>query len=95
MSKVKVAYENQEIRIERKSITSKPKPIVEVRIRKIAPVVRKVMMKGANEEQHDLEYWLSRPVIERAAAVTYIIFQSLTSGQKMDKTKLVKKKMRK
>ncbi|WP_052496466.1 hypothetical protein [Pedobacter lusitanus] len=93
LSKAKVAYENQEVRIERKNIILKPKPASEPRIRKIAPVLRRVMMKDANDEQHDLEYWLSRPVKERAAAVTYIISQSLTKGQRMDKTKLVKKRM--
>lgn len=91
LSKAKVAFENQEIRIERKSIISKPKPVSEWKIRKIVPVVRKVMMKEANDEQNDLEYWLSRPVSERAMAVTQIINQSLTKGQRMDKTKLVKK----
>ncbi|MBB6501797.1 hypothetical protein [Pedobacter cryoconitis] len=59
-------------------------------IRKIAPVLKRVMMKDANDEQHDFEYWLSRPVKERAAAVTHIISQSLTKGQRIDKTKLVK-----
>ena len=58
---------------------------------KIAPVVRKVLMKVANDEDYDLEYWLSRSVEERAAAVTSIIAQSLIKGQRMDKTKLVKK----
>ena len=45
LSKAKVAYENQEIRIERKNIISKPKPAPEHRIRKIVPVLRRVMMK--------------------------------------------------
>jgi len=93
LSKAKIAYENQEIRIERKNIILKPKAAPEPRIRKIAPVLRRVMMKDANEEQHDLEYWLGRPVKERAAAVTYIISQSLIKGQRMDKTKLLKKRM--
>jgi hypothetical protein len=95
LSKAKIAYENREIRIERKNVISKPKPTPspEPRIRKIAPVLRRVMMKNANDEQHDLKYWLGRPVKERAAAVTYIISQSLANGQRMDKTKLVKKRM--
>ncbi|KEQ28080.1 hypothetical protein [Pedobacter antarcticus] len=93
LSKAKVAYENQEIRIERKNIILKPKPAPEPRIRKIAPVLRRVMLKDANDEQHDLIYWLGRPVKERAAAVTHIISQSLTKGQRMDKTKLVKKRI--
>jgi hypothetical protein len=91
LSKAKIPYENQEVRIERKNIIMKPK--TEPIIRKIAPVVRKVMLKEANDEQRDLEYWLSRPVIERAAAVTAIISQSLTKGQRMDKTIVVKRKM--
>jgi hypothetical protein len=49
------------------------------------------MMKDAKDEQHDMEYWLSKPVKERAAAVTFIISQSLQKGQRMDKTKVVKK----
>ncbi|SEA27616.1 hypothetical protein [Pedobacter hartonius] len=93
LSKAKVAYENQEIRIERKNIISKPKPVPEPRIRKIVPVLRRVMMKNANDEQRDLKYWLGRPVKERAAAVTHIISQSLRNGQRMDKTKLVKKRI--
>jgi len=93
LSKAKIAYENQEIRIERKNIILKPKAAPEPRIRKIAPVLRRVMMKDANDEQHDLAYWLGRPVKERAAAVTYIISQSLKKGQRMDKTKLVKKRI--
>lgn len=91
LGKAKVAYENQEVHIERKSIIMKPK--TELAIRKIAPVVRKVMLKEANDEQHDLKYWLSKPVKERVAAVTFIISQSLKKGQRMDKTMAVKKKM--
>lgn len=91
LSKAKVAYENHEIRVERISIISSPKPVFsEMRIRKIAPVVRKVTMKNANDEQYDLEYWQHKSVKERAAAVTFIISQSLKKGQRMDKSKLVK-----
>ncbi|HMG07634.1 MAG TPA: hypothetical protein VK609_03945 [Mucilaginibacter sp.] len=93
LSKAKVAYENHEIRLERLGIISNPKPVFsEMRIRKIAPVVRKVMMKNANDEQYDLEYWQGKSVKERAAAVTFIISQSLKKEQRMDKTKLVKTK---
>jgi len=91
LSKAKIAYENQDIRIERKNIILKPKAAPEPR-RKIASVLRRVMMKDANDEQHDLAYWLGRPVKERAAAVTYIISQSLIKGQRLDKTKLFKEK---
>ncbi|MFP5082170.1 hypothetical protein [Pedobacter sp. JCM 36344] len=93
LSKAKVPYENSDMRIERKSIISKPKPVIGSRVRKIVPVLRRVMMKDADDEDRDLKYWLSRPVTERAAAVTFIISQSLTKGQRMDKTKLVKKRI--
>ena len=93
LSKAKIPYENEEVRIERKSIIAKPKYDTQGRIRKIAPVVRKVMIKDADDEQNDLEYWLSKPVQERAAAVTYIISQSLTKGQRLDKTHLTKTRM--
>lgn len=91
LSKAKIAYENHEIRVERKNVISKPKSASPAPGRKIAPVVRKVTLKEANDEQNDLEYWLSRPVKERAAAVTFIISQSLKKGQRLDKTKLVKR----
>jgi len=77
----------------RKSVILKPKPIIKAKIRQIVPVLRKVMMKDAKDEQRDMEYWLSRPVQERAAAVTFIISQSLKKGQRMDKTKLVRKRL--
>lgn len=60
----------------------------ETKNRHIAPVLKRVLMKDTNEEQQDMEYWLSRPVKERAAAVTFIISQSLQKGQRMDKTKV-------
>ena len=88
ISKAKIAYENSEIRVERKNVISKPKSASG---RKIALVVRKVMLKDANDEQNDLEYWLSRSVKERAEAVTFIISQSLKKGQRLDKTRLVKR----
>ncbi len=91
LSKAKIAYENHEIRVERKNIISRPKSASSAPVRKIAQVVRKVTLKDANDEQNDLEYWLGRPLKERAAAVTFIISQSLKKGQRLDKTKLVKR----
>ncbi len=58
--------------------------------RKIVPVVKKVMLKYADNDKYDLEYWLTKSVKKRAAAVTFIISQSLKAGQRMDKTKVVK-----
>ncbi|WP_293301305.1 hypothetical protein [Pedobacter sp. UBA4863] len=92
LSKAKIPYENEDVRIERKSIIAKPK-LISTKVRAIAPVLRQVQMKNADDEQHDLEYWLSKSLKERAAAVTFIISQSLAKGQRMDKTKLIRRKI--
>ena len=93
LSKGKIAYENKEVRVERKSIYLKPKAEKDVK-RTIVPVIRKVSLKDAEDYSHDLEYWLSRPAVERLAAVTTIVRQSLKKGQRMDKTKLERRKLK-
>jgi hypothetical protein len=60
-------------------------------IMKIAPVVRKAVLKDIDEELEDMQYWLSRPARERIAAVTWLISKSLTPGQRMDKTFVTKR----
>jgi hypothetical protein len=60
---------------------------------KIVPVVRKAVLKEIDEEQEDIQYWLSRPPYERIAAVTRLISGSLTPGQRMDKTAVVRRKL--
>ncbi len=52
------------------------------------------MLKDANDEERDLEYWLTKQVKDRAAAVTFLISQFLTKGQRMDKTIVVKKSLK-
>ncbi|WP_207422833.1 hypothetical protein [Desertivirga brevis] len=87
LSKEKIAYENDFVKVERKVIVSKVKPQSQVvKVRAIAPVVRKVALKDANDDENDLRYWLSRPVQERAAATTFLVMQMLKKGQRMDKT---------
>jgi hypothetical protein len=87
LSKEKVAYENEGVRVERKSIISKPKlPIWVSTASKVVPVARKVLMKDANDDENDLRYWLSQPVQKRAEATTFLIMQMLKKGQRMDKT---------
>ncbi|RXK81466.1 hypothetical protein [Filimonas effusa] len=56
--------------------------------RNIAPVVRRVKMKEAADGLNDLTYWLSQPVRKRAEAVTFLISQMLTKGQRMNKSAL-------
>jgi hypothetical protein len=58
---------------------------------KIAPVVRKALLKDIDEELEDMRYWLSRPPHERAAAVTRLISKSLQPGQRMDKSYVIKR----
>ncbi len=59
---------------------------------RIQPVVNKGVMKEMDEQQ-DLLYWLSKSPRERIEAVTFIISQSLKSGERLDKTAVVKRKM--
>jgi len=67
------------------------KMVIFTLIMKIAPVVRKASLKDIDEELEDIQYWLSRPPAERAAAVTRLISQSVKPGQRMDKTFIVKR----
>ena len=63
-------------------------------MRKIVPFANKAPLKGFEEKQKDLAYWLSRSPQERMVAVTTIIRQSLVAGQRMDRTVSAKRKMR-
>jgi hypothetical protein len=94
LSKDKIAYDNKDIRIERKNVILKPKEANKVFERKIVPVMRKVLLSEANDRVYDLDYWLSKPIKDRAAAVTHIISQSLTAGQRIDKLRVIKKPMK-
>lgn len=94
LSKRRIAFENDKVRIDRKPIISKPVTVHEAKVRNIIPVIRKVRLKEANDSFHDLEYWLSKPPSERISAVTYIISQSIKRDQRMDKEKIVKRKLK-
>jgi len=87
LSKEKIAYENDFVKVERKVIVSKVKPRSQaVKVRAIAPVVRKVALREANDDDNDLRYWLGQPAQKRAAATTFLAMQMLKKGQRMDKT---------
>jgi hypothetical protein len=95
LSKEKIAYDNAEVRIERKEVFLKPKiPSLAVEGRGIAPTVRKVKMKEAGDGVHNLEFWLSKPPLFRISAVTEIISGSLDKYVGMDKTRVVKRKLK-
>lgn len=91
LSKGKTAYDNDTIRVERKEIIAKP---IVLTARAIAPVLRRVQMKEAEDQVHDWEYWRSQPVAKRAEAVTFLVSQMLEKGQRMDKTIVNKLKNR-
>lgn len=92
LSKEKIAYENKEVRIERKYIISQPKKKIEP-IR-IAHVVKKGLLKDLQQYNNDIDYWLQQSPGSRMAAVTFIMSQSLKPGQRMDKTIVNKLKMK-
>ncbi|HEY9260206.1 hypothetical protein [Chitinophaga sp.] len=94
LSREKIAYDNELVRIERKIVILKPKAEKKAPVRQIAAVVRKVPLKEANDGIHDLEYWLSKSVQERGAAATFLMSQLLKKGQRLDKTIIIKKKLK-
>jgi hypothetical protein len=96
LSKGKTAFENERVRIERKPIVNKQPISVNTQAphKTISFVVRKASMHEINEGEEDLRYWLSKSPRERLAAVNFIVAQSLTSGQRLDKTMIRKRKMK-
>jgi len=96
LSKAKKAYENDEVRIERKYIISQPKKreTETATAKRILPVVRRVALKDADDNNNDLAYWLTQPAAKRVAAVTYIVSQSLKNGERLNKGIVNKQKMK-
>lgn len=50
-------------------------------------VRNQMSMKDSDQSAEDLQYWLSKTPQERLAAVTFLVNQNLSPGQRMDKTK--------
>jgi hypothetical protein len=94
LSKDKVAYDNAEVRIERKEVFLKPKiPLTPIQGRSIVPAVRKVKLKEAEEASQNLAFWLSKPLLFRLEAVTEMIAANYKFNR-MDKTRVIKKKIK-
>lgn len=93
LSKGKVAYDNEKVRVERKNVFLKPKTNPD-RERKISAVVRRVSLKEADDYINDLAYWLAKTPSERLLSVTSLIRQSLYKGQSLDKTRMVRRKLK-
>jgi hypothetical protein len=90
LSKAKIPYDTEKVRVERKNIFLQPKP----KARKIEAVLRKVPLKEAADYEQDLAYWLNKPLAQRLSAVTFLVRQSMQRGQRMDKTYIIKRKLK-
>jgi hypothetical protein len=62
--------------------------------RKIAMVAKQINLKDINQEEVDLAYWLSKTPQERLQAVTFLVHQNMSIGQKMDRTVSSKRMMK-
>ena len=92
LSKLKIPYDKQDVRVERMEVILKPKRTeTSDWNREIFRVVRKVKMKNANDEKRDARYWMTKLPKERMAAITFLNSQFFHPAVKMDKTKVVKK----
>src|SRR5687767_9639282 len=81
LSKAKVAYEDETVRIERVFVQTKPAPI-----RRMAMVATRVNMRTHDEGAADTAFWLSRPAAERLEAVTRLSgMLKKRKNQRMDK----------
>ena len=96
LSKGRKAFENGVVRVERKGLITRPVAAADPGAQpfKMIRAVRKGVMKEIDQGAEDLEYWLSRSSRERMAAVTFIVSQSLRPGERMDKTVVVKRKLK-
>ena len=90
LSKDKIPYENDDVRIERKIVYTTAVPR-----RQISMVRKQIKMRGHDEAKQNLDYWLSRPVGERLEAVTRLSAQlKKTPNERMDKSIYTKRKLR-
>ncbi len=62
--------------------------------RKIALVANQSNLKTSSQAQQDFDYWITKSGQERLAAVTFLVNQNLKPLQRMDKTVVVKTKMK-
>ena len=62
--------------------------------RKMAMISKQISLKDTNQEDYDLDYWLSKTPQERLQTVTLLIRQNMIIGQKMDRTFSTKRLMK-
>jgi hypothetical protein len=88
LSKNKIAYENEVVRIERKVVQTEP-----IKKRQIVLVGNRVKTQGHDEEKQNKDYWLTRPVKERLDAVRRLRSQVI-KNDRMDRNYGLKRKMK-
>lgn len=87
LSKSKMEYENDKVRIERKIVHTAAIPQ-----RKMVMVGKRIDRSVHHEEESDKAYWLSQPVEERLKAVTTLRSQFIKKGERMNRTYYIKRK---
>jgi hypothetical protein len=59
--------------------------------RKIAMVRSQGDLRTSNQAGEDFDFWMSKTAIDRLAAVTFLVNQTLKPSQRMDKSLVLKK----
>ena len=95
LSKAKIAYDNEDVRVERMKVILRPKLSKgEDWKRQISPMVRKVKLIEADDEVRDQAFWLTKTPSERMLAVKRLNDQFYPKQNGIEKNKIVKRKMR-
>lgn len=89
LSKQKIPFESDLVHVERKMINGAVSQVF-----RLTPVVRKRNLHEIDEGKEDVQYWQSKPACERIAAVTFMISQSLKKGERMDKSIVRKRRLK-
>ncbi|RZK50666.1 MAG: hypothetical protein EOO99_00380 [Pedobacter sp.] len=93
LSKKKIAYEDNFVKIERKPIFSKFSHVADF-TDKMYVVRKKVKINQEDEKEVDHLYWLSQPVQKRAQALTHLIHHYVKPGQKIEKVAVKRIKLK-
>lgn len=89
LSKNKMPYENDEVRIERKIVQTAPR-----KVRQIMMVGARLQSRLHDEEKQNLDFWASRSAEERLNAVGQLRSQIVKKNQRMKKNYGLKRVMR-
>ncbi|MES2063416.1 MAG: hypothetical protein V4456_15925 [Bacteroidota bacterium] len=93
LGKKKIPYENFHVLIQRKSVLGKPE-VATIKQRQMVPVLRQTTLREANDDQRDLAYWFTKTPQDRLSALTSLVTESLSAGQRMDKSIFKQRKLK-